>query len=31
MEDEAAALALGGWAQRNQFNIMFEARRGCCN
>lgn len=27
MEDEAAALALGAWARRNQIHIMFEVRR----
>jgi hypothetical protein len=26
MEDEAAALALGNWARRNQIHIMFELR-----
>jgi len=27
MEDEAAALALGNWARRNQIHIMFDVRR----
>jgi hypothetical protein len=27
MEDEAAALALGNWARRNQIHIMFQVRR----
>jgi len=27
MEDEAAALAPGAWARRNQIHIMFEVRR----
>jgi hypothetical protein len=27
MEDQAAALALGAWARRNQIHIMFEVRR----
>jgi hypothetical protein len=27
MQDEAAALALGNWARRNQIHIMFEVRR----
>jgi hypothetical protein len=27
MEDEAAALALGNWARRNQIHLMFEVRR----
>jgi hypothetical protein len=27
MEDEAAAFALGNWARKQNFNIMFELRR----
>jgi hypothetical protein len=27
MDDEAAALALGNWARRNEINVMFEVRR----
>jgi hypothetical protein len=27
MEDEAAALALGAWARRNQVHLRFEVRR----